>query len=51
MPVIETVQLEKNYSVGFWRKRRVAGLKPLNLAVEAGAVGPKIAENLAGFDR
>jgi len=48
MPVIETVQLEKNYSVGFWRKRRVAGLKPLNLAVEAGEVFGYLGPNGAG---
>ena len=48
MPIIETFALEKNYSVGFWRKRRVSGLKPLNLAVEAGEVFGYLGPNGAG---
>src|SRR5271167_4772451 len=48
MPAIETFALEKNYSVGFWRKRRVAGLKPLNLSVEAGEVFGYLGPNGAG---
>ena len=48
MPIIETCALEKNYSVGFWRKRRVSGLKPLNLAVEAGEVFGYLGPNGAG---
>ncbi len=48
MPVIETFALEKSYSVGFWRKRQVAGLKPLNLAVEAGEVFGYLGPNGAG---
>jgi len=48
MPVIETFQLEKSYTVGFWRKRRVSGLKPLNLAVEAGEVFGYLGPNGAG---
>ncbi len=48
MPAIETFALEKSYSVGFWRKRRVAGLKPLNLSVEAGEVFGYLGPNGAG---
>jgi len=48
MPVIETFALEKSYSVGFWRKRQVAGLKSLNLAVEAGEVFGYLGPNGAG---
>ena len=48
MPVIETFALEKSYSIGFWRKRQVAGLKPLNLAVEAGEVFGYLGPNGAG---
>jgi len=48
MPVIETFALEKSYAVGFWRKRRVAGLKPLNLSVQAGEVFGYLGPNGAG---
>jgi len=48
MLAIETFALEKSYSVGFWRKRRVAGLKPLNLSVEAGEVFGYLGPNGAG---
>jgi ABC-2 type transport system ATP-binding protein len=48
MPVIEAFQLEKSYTVGFWRKRRVAGLKPLNLAIEQGEVFGYLGPNGAG---
>jgi len=48
MPAIETFQLEKSYSVGFWRKRRVSGLKPLTLAVERGEVFGYLGPNGAG---
>jgi ABC-2 type transport system ATP-binding protein len=48
MSAIETFQLEKSYTVGFWRKRRVAGLKPLTLAVEAGEVFGYLGPNGAG---
>jgi ABC-2 type transport system ATP-binding protein len=48
MPAIETFALEKSYSVGFWRKRRVAGLKPLHLSVEAGEVFGYLGPNGAG---
>ena len=48
MPVIETFALEKSYSIGFWRKRQVSGLKPLNLAVEAGEVFGYLGPNGAG---
>jgi len=48
MPAIETFQLEKSYTVGFWRKRRVAGLKPLSLSVEQGEVFGCLGPNGAG---
>jgi ABC-2 type transport system ATP-binding protein len=48
MPAIETFQLEKSYTVGFWRKRRVAGLKPLNLSVEPGEIFGYLGPNGAG---
>jgi len=48
MPAIETFALEKNYTVGFWRKRRVAGLKPLDLSVETGEVFGYLGPNGAG---
>jgi len=48
MLAIETFALEKSYSVGFWRKRRVAGLRPLNLSVEAGEVFGYLGPNGAG---
>ena len=48
MPAIETFALEKSYSVGFWRKRRVTGLKPLNLSVEPGEVFGYLGPNGAG---
>ena len=48
MPIIETFALEKSYSAGFWRKRQVPGLKPLNLAVEAGEVFGYLGPNGAG---
>jgi len=48
MPAIETFALEKSYTVGFWRQRRVAGLKPLNLAVEPGEVFGYLGPNGAG---
>ena len=48
MPAIETFQLEKSYTVGFWRKRRIAGLKPLNLSVEPGEIFGYLGPNGAG---
>jgi ABC-2 type transport system ATP-binding protein len=48
MPVIETFQLEKSYTVGFWRQRQVAGLKPLTLAIEQGEVFGYLGPNGAG---
>lgn len=48
MLAIETFALEKSYSVGFWRKRQVAGLKPLTLAVEQGEVFGYLGPNGAG---
>jgi len=48
MPAIETFALEKSYTVGFWRQRRVAGLKPLNLSVDSGEVFGYLGPNGAG---
>src|SRR3977135_2924346 len=38
MPAIETIKLEKTYSVGFWRKKPRTALRPLTLTVEDGEV-------------
>jgi ABC-2 type transport system ATP-binding protein len=48
MPAIETIGLEKTYSVGFWRKRPKRALHPLNLAVEEGEVFGFLGPNGAG---
>ena len=48
MLAIETFALEKSYTSGFWRKRRVAGLKPLNLSVQLGEVFGYLGPNGAG---
>jgi ABC-2 type transport system ATP-binding protein len=48
IPAIETFALEKSYTVGFCRKRRVAGLKPLSLSVEVGEVFGYLGPNGAG---
>jgi ABC-2 type transport system ATP-binding protein len=48
MPAIETVALEKAYSVGFWRKKRKQALYSLSLAVEEGEVFGYLGPNGAG---
>src|SRR5215467_12677005 len=48
MAVIETHQLEKMYSVGFWRKRPKHALYPLDLAVEHGEIFGFLGPNGAG---
>src|SRR5438067_8247385 len=48
MAAIEISNLEKTYSVGFWRKRPKRALKPLNLAVEEGEIFGFLGPNGAG---
>jgi ABC-2 type transport system ATP-binding protein len=48
MPAIETLGLEKTYSVGFWRKRPQRALLPLNLSVEDGEIFGFLGPNGAG---
>lgn len=48
MPAIEIDQLEKVYSVGFWRKRPKRALHPLNLTVETGEIFGFLGPNGAG---
>jgi ABC-2 type transport system ATP-binding protein len=48
MAAIETIGLEKTYTVGFWRKRPRRALKPLNLTVEQGEVFGYLGPNGAG---
>ncbi len=48
MAAIETFALEKTYTVGFWRKRPKAGLRPLTLTVEEGEVFGYLGPNGAG---
>jgi len=48
MPAIETIGLERTYSVGFWRKRPKRALHPLNLAVEEGEIFGFLGPNGAG---
>jgi ABC-2 type transport system ATP-binding protein len=48
MPAIETFNLEKSYALGSWRKRRVPGLKPLNLSVEEAEIFGYLGPNGAG---
>ena len=48
MAAIEIVQLEKTYSVGFWRKRPKRALHPLNLTVEQGEIFGFLGPNGAG---
>ena len=48
MPVIEILELEKTYSVGFWRKRPRIALRPLTLNVEDGEIFGFLGPNGAG---
>jgi ABC-2 type transport system ATP-binding protein len=48
MPAIETLELEKTYSVGFWRKRPKIALRPLTLNVEDGEIFGFLGPNGAG---
>jgi ABC-2 type transport system ATP-binding protein len=45
---VEITGLEKTYAVGFWRKQKRVGLKPLNLTVEEGEVFGCLGPNGAG---
>jgi len=48
MPAIETFALEKEYRVGFWRKKPKKALEPLTLSVEEGEVFGFLGPNGAG---
>ncbi len=48
MTAIETMNLEKTYAVGFWRKKPRVALRPLNLKVEEGEVFGFLGPNGAG---
>src|SRR5438105_331413 len=48
MAAIEIHQLEKTYSVGFWRKRPKRALYPLDLTVEEGEIFGFLGPNGAG---
>ena len=48
MPAIEILQLEKVYSVGFWRKRPRRAVHPLDLTVETGEIFGFLGPNGAG---
>jgi len=48
MIAIETIDLEKTYAVGFWRKKPRVALRPLNLTVEEGEVFGFLGPNGAG---
>jgi ABC-2 type transport system ATP-binding protein len=48
MPAIETLQLEKTYTVGFWRKQERRALLPLDLSVEPGEIFGYLGPNGAG---
>src|SRR6185437_5619822 len=48
MSAIELLQLEKVYSVGFWRKRPKRALCPLNLTIENGEIFGFLGPNGAG---
>lgn len=48
MPAIEILELEKTYSVGFWRKRPKIALRPLTLNVEVGEIFGFLGPNGAG---
>ena len=48
MVAIETINLEKTYSVGFWRKTPRVALRPLTLTVQEGEVFGFLGPNGAG---
>jgi ABC-2 type transport system ATP-binding protein len=48
MAAIEILGLEKNYSVGFWRKRPKRALHPLHLKIEEGEIFGFLGPNGAG---
>jgi ABC-2 type transport system ATP-binding protein len=48
MAAVETIDLEKTYAVGFWRKTPRVALRPLNLTVEEGEVFGFLGPNGAG---
>ena len=48
MIALETINLEKTYAVGFWRKRPRVALRPLNLTVAVGEVFGFLGPNGAG---
>src|SRR5579862_4552595 len=48
MPAIEILGLEKTYTVGFWRKRPRAALRPLTFEVEDGEIFGFLGPNGAG---
>ncbi len=48
MTAIETYALQKQYTVGFWRKKPKDALKPLTLSVEEGEVFGYLGPNGAG---
>ncbi|HEX9110143.1 MAG TPA: ABC transporter ATP-binding protein [Terriglobales bacterium] len=48
MTAIETINLEKTYAVGFWRKTPRVALRPLNLTVAEGEVFGFLGPNGAG---
>ena len=48
MIAIETIDLEKTYAVGFWRKKPRVALRPLNLTVAEGEVFGFLGPNGAG---
>lgn len=48
MPVIETINLSKTYTVGFWRRKPRVGLRSLSLAVEEKEIFGFLGPNGAG---
>lgn len=48
MTAIQTINLQKTYAVGFWRKTPRVALQPLNLTVEGGEIFGFLGPNGAG---
>lgn len=48
MPAIEILGFQKNYTVGFWRKKQRTGLKPLYLNIENNEIFGFLGPNGAG---